>query len=119
MHRKKGWLDIGYHYVIKRDGTVEKGRPDTQVGAHEPKINRISLGICLIGGSPPLNSPAFKRGEGENNFTPAQFKALAGLLRKLKGAHPNAEIIGHRDVPGVAKACPSFSVKDWVKTVGL
>lgn len=112
-HRQRGFRDIGYHYVIRRDGTVEKGRSDTTPGAHERKINRCSLAVCLVGGSPPVGSPEHRKGLGENNFTDAQFKALAELLHKLKAKHPDAEVLGHRDVPGVAKACPSFDVRSW------
>lgn len=112
-HRAKGYLDIGYHYIITRNGTVEKGRQDTQAGAHEPRINARSLSICLVGGSPPVGSKEFKAGAGENNYTPAQWAALETLVKRLKASHPNAEVLGHRDVPGVRKACPSFDVRSW------
>lgn len=116
-HRAKGWRDIGYHYVIKRDGTLEKGRPDNQPGAHEPKINRNSLSVCLVGGSPPIGSAEHKKGLGENNFTDAQWATLQRIVTELSAKHPNAEVIGHRDVPGVRKACPSFDVRSWWASV--
>ena len=47
---KRGWRDIGYHYVIQRDGTTEEGRPLEQIGAHVKGMNRNSIGICYIGG---------------------------------------------------------------------
>lgn len=112
-HRAKGWKDIGYHFVIRRNGVIETGRPVDMPGAHEPKINRSSIAVCMVGGSPPLNSEAHRKGLGENNFTPAQFASLEKLLRELKAKHPSAVILGHRDVPGVRKACPSFDVKAW------
>lgn len=112
-HRQKGWRDIGYHYVIKRDGTVEKGRPDDQPGAHEPRINSHSIAICLVGGSPPNGSKEAKAGLGENNYTPAQWASLAKLVISLHAKHPTAVVLGHRDVPGVRKACPSFDAKAW------
>jgi N-acetylmuramoyl-L-alanine amidase len=112
-HRQRGWRDVGYHYIIKRDGTLQKGRPDNIPGAHEPRINRNSIAICMIGGSPPIGSPEHRKGLGENNFTEAQWKTLAQIVRELHAKHPAAEIIGHRDVPGVRKACPSFDVKTW------
>lgn len=118
-HRAKGWVDIGYHFVIRRNGVVEKGRPADMPGAHEPKINRSSIAVCLVGGSPPIGSEAHKKGLGEANFTPAQYASLEKLLRELLMKHPNAEIIGHRDVPGVRKACPSFDVKVWAAERGL
>ncbi|WJY17652.1 N-acetylmuramoyl-L-alanine amidase [Pseudoblastomonas flavescens] len=112
-HRAKGWKDIGYHYVIRLDGTIEKGRPDDMPGAHEPKINRSSIAVCLVGGSPPVGSAEYKRGLGENTYTPAQFASLKKLLLELSAKHPGAEVLGHRDVQGVRKACPSFDVKEW------
>lgn len=112
-HRKQGWRDIGYHYVITRSGEVQKGRPDDQPGAHERQINRNSLAVCLVGGSPPIGSDAHRRGLGENNFTPAQWAALETLVKQLSAKHPRAEVLGHRDVPGVKKACPSFDARAW------
>lgn len=112
-HRAKGWRDIGYHFVIRRDGTLEAGRPTNQPGAHEPRINARSLAICLVGGSPPIASPAYKKGLGEDNFTPEQMETLRVKVSELKKLHPNAEVLGHRDVPGVKKACPSFDVRAW------
>lgn len=113
LHRSKGWRQIGYHYVIKRDGTLEKGRPDNTPGAHEPRINKTSLSICMIGGSPPTTSPAYRKGLGEDNYTDAQWATLKTIVTKLHKQFPDAEVLGHRDVPGVAKACPSFDVKTW------
>jgi N-acetylmuramoyl-L-alanine amidase len=52
-------------------------------------------------------------GKAENNFTDDQFASLAELLTKLLVKHPKAEILGHRDLPKVAKDCPCFSVKQW------
>lgn len=116
-HRKQGWRDIGYHYVITRDGRIQKGRPDDQPGAHERQINRNSLAVCMVGGSPPIGSDAHRRGLGENNFTPAQWAALETLVKQLHAQHPRAEVIGHRDVPGVKKACPSFDARAWWASV--
>ncbi|OHB39606.1 MAG: lysozyme [Phenylobacterium sp. RIFCSPHIGHO2_01_FULL_70_10] len=113
VHRKQGWLGIGYHYVIKRDGTVEEGRPRDTVGAHVEGFNARSIGICMVGGVAADGKKA------ENNFTPAQFDALAQLLGTLKRVFPKAAIQGHRDFPGVKKDCPSFDVRSWLKTRGL
>lgn len=112
-HRAQGWRDIGYHFVIKRDGTVEKGRDVTTPGAHEPKINARSIAICMVGGSPKIGSPEHKKGLGENNYTAAQWASLKTLVTELHLKHPAAEVLGHRDVPGVRKACPSFDVRSW------
>lgn len=105
-HKAKGWSDIGYHYVIRRDGKVEKGRPDARVGAHVAGHNRDSIGICLVGGVNENLVP-------ENNYTEAQWKALEELLHKLVQKYPEACVRGHRDFPGVSKACPCFDAEPW------
>jgi len=103
---ERGWSDIGYHYVIKTDGTVENGRDLMSVGAHVQGYNSRSIGICLVGGVDKANNPV-------NNFTKEQFKSLRDLLSGLLRAFPNAVIQGHRDFPGVKKACPCFDVREW------
>jgi hypothetical protein len=109
-HRAKGWIMIGYHFVIKRDGTVEKGRALDMPGAHVNGYNSVSLGICLVGG---LDAA----GKSENNFTKAQLAALTKLLATLAHQFPAASVQGHRDFPGVKKDCPCFDVRSWLKTV--
>lgn len=113
-HRAKGWKCIGYHYVIRRNGTVEEGREEATIGAHVENWNANSVGICMVGG---VNADDINK--AENNFTPEQFASLKQLLIDLKVRYPKAKIQGHRDFPNVKKACPSFEVKDWLKSVGL
>lgn len=110
-----GWSDIGYHWVIKRNGIVENGRDldgdgdvIEEIGAHAYGFNRKSLGICLVGGVDQNNKP-------DANFTIKQYTALATLLRKLKVQFPGVEICGHRDLEGVTKACPCFDVKAFME----
>lgn len=109
-HRARGFSTIGYHYVIRRSGAIEKGRPDDVPGAHVLGYNHLSLGVCMVGGIDAHGNP-------QNNFTPDQFSALAALLKRLKASYPNAIVQGHRDFPGVTKACPSFDVKPWWASV--
>ena len=106
-HRARGWLEIGYHFVIRRDGKVELGRSIMRAGAHVKGYNDMSLGICLIGGSSKFN---LKR--AENNFTPLQWEALTELLIVTSELFPNVEVVGHRDLDD-KKSCPSFDVKEW------
>jgi len=113
-HRAKGWACIGYHYVIRRDGTVEEGREESVIGAHVENWNAVSIGICMVGG---VNADDVNK--AENNFTEAQFKSLKQLLIDLKHRYPKAKIQGHRDFPKVAKACPSFDVAQWLKVAQL
>ena len=72
-HRQKGWLGIGYHYVIKRDGTREVGRKLSEAGAHCIAYNHKSVGICLVGGVDVAG------GKAENNFTPEWISICEGL----------------------------------------
>lgn len=106
-HRQRKMFGIGYHYVIRRDGSLEEGREHTVMGAHVRGHNHNSIGICLIGGID-------EKGKPEQNYESAQYAALKALLKYLKEHHPEADVIGHRDFPGVAKACPCFDVKEWV-----
>lgn len=109
MHRQRGFFEVGYHYLIRRNGVVEPGRNIERQGAHAAGYNHISVGVCLIGGveEHDVNAP-------EDNFTPEQFAALRQLLIELKKNYPGATIVGHGDLPGVKKACPSFSVPEWL-----
>ena len=106
----KGWDDVGYHVVIRRNGKVEWGRSFGVRGAHVKGYNSVSLGVCLIGG---VDSDM----EAEDNFTDEQFSALDNVLTALQGLFPEAEVQGHRDFPNVHKACPSFDVKKWLYNV--
>ena len=101
-HRQSGRkLGIGYHYVIRRDGQIEPGRPEFMVGAHARHYNAHSIGVCYEGGLD-------EKGHAADTRTPRQKRALLCLLRRLKKAHPDAHILGHRDLPNVHKDCPCF-----------
>ena len=104
-HTEKGWSDIGYHNVIRRNGALEHGRDLAIPGAHAKGFNKHSLGICLIGGVNEDNEP-------EDNFTDAQMVTLRGYLDTMSEVF-DIEIKGHRDLPNVNKACPSFYVGKW------
>lgn len=108
-HRLRGWAGIGYHWVIRRDGRLEPGRPMNLRGAHVENYNHCAIGICMVGGVDAKGKPS-------PNFTPAQMDALRGLLDTLSKQFPKATIQGHRDFPQVAKACPSFDVRTWLQT---
>lgn len=99
-HRERGWDGIGYHWVIRRNGDTERGRPENKQGAHVRGHNENSIGVCLVGG------------KGGFNFTRAQMKALDRLCDKLAKSYPDAEFVGHRDLDA-SKRCPSFDVTAW------
>ncbi|MFJ4145097.1 N-acetylmuramoyl-L-alanine amidase [Pseudomonas sp. NPDC089734] len=118
-HLQRGFDTVGYHYVIRRNGELETGRPETAIGAHAKGHNSRSVGVCLAGGVDASNKP-------ENNFTTAQFATLETLLEQLKSRYPTARILGHRDLSPdrngdgkitpneFTKACPSFDVSEWL-----
>lgn len=99
-HLQRGFADIGYHWVIYRDGSIHKGREESVVGAHTTGQNTCSIGICYIGGMDSANKKA------KDTRTYAQKQALLSLLKELKVRYPKAKIHGHRDF--AAKDCPSF-----------
>lgn len=108
--RGNGWADIGYHWVIKRDGTIEKGRPEEKQGAHTSAGggNVDSIGVCMVGGVKKVNGKLIT----ENNFTEAQWGSLNWIIQDLCQRYPKiTSIKGHRDYDK-GKDCPSFNVAD-------
>lgn len=109
MHRQQGWLGIGYHFVIRTDGTIQRGRPLEAIGSHVKGYNNCSVGICLIGG-------VDSKGKSVDNFTEEQKESLKCLLDYLRGYYKDeVTVLGHRDFAGVNKDCPCFDVKGWYK----
>jgi len=104
-HLKRGWRDIGYHFVVLLDGTVEEGRPIEMTGAHTKGHNYKSIGICYIGGVEKEK----KDGEwvAKDTRTEAQKESLHDLLLQLKKDFPKAVIHGHNEFS--SKACPCFN----------
>ena len=98
-----GWSDIGYHYVIDIDGTIEAGRPIEQAGAHCSGHNQNSIGICYVGGKDA------KTGEPKDTRTEAQKASLLLLLKFLRSKYAGVQIYGHKDFS--QKACPCFDAK--------
>lgn len=96
-HRERGWDGIGYNAVITADGYLEPGRPDYWEGAHVAGHNAESLGVCLI---------------GTDRFTDDQLRTLEGWLLAKQADHPEAEVVGHRDLDS-RKTCPNFDVSEW------
>ena len=102
-HLQRGFSDIGYHWVVYRDGTIVSGRPESVSGAHCTGHNSISIGVCYIGGC------ASDGKTPKDTRTPAQKEYLIKLLKTLKSKYPKASIHGHREFAN--KACPSFDAK--------
>ena len=117
MHRKRGFREIGYHYFIRRDGTVETGRDLTrpglfETGAHSQGENGASVGVCYEGGVTSADVS-----KGFDTRTTAQTGAMIRVIRDLLQRFPNAEVRGHRDMPGAATQCPGFDAGAWWATV--
>lgn len=94
-HQQRGWQDVGYHFIIRRDGEIELGRPLNEIGAHCKGKNRESIGTCLI---------------GKKRFTEAQFNALKKLNTMLKSIFSELEIYAHNEF-NAHKTCPNFDVR--------
>ena len=102
-HLKRGWSDIGYHYVIDLNGVVHPGRPVEKIGAHTKGHNTGSIGICYIGGvEEDGKTPKDTRTEKQKN-------ALDNLIFILTDIFFGATVHGHNEF--AAKACPSFDVQ--------
>ena len=89
-HKEKGWSDVGYHFVIERDGKIRAGRHPDSVGAHVRGHNHNSIGICLVGGLDDYGNAA-------DNFSTAQKFAARHLGYVLQIMYPGASHRGHRD----------------------
>ena len=117
-HKRKGWFDIGYHFVIGLDGNIERGRPENINGAHVEDHNTGSIGVVYVGGLDAQGKPKDTR-------TPAQLSAMARLVGELVAVYPEAKVMGHRDLSpdkdgdGVVerhewlKDCPCFDAQLW------
>lgn len=106
-----GWKDIGYHFLVYRDGSIHPGRPLDQVGAHTSGHNATSIGVCYVGGV------AADRKTPKDTRTPEQKAALVELVRSLKVVFGVSKVSGHNQY--AKKACPSFDVQKWRKENGV
>ena len=111
---KKYWKEIrkwdkpGYHYLILRDGEIVQLLAEKEVSYGAYGHNQDSLHISYIGGID-------KEGKPIDNRSTLQKHAMFDKLIELSEKYPLAQILGHRDFPGVKKACPSFDVKEWLR----
>ena len=101
-HKKRGFSAIGYHYYIRKNGVLEIGRPEDQIGAHVKGFNDKSIGVCYEGGLAEDGSP-------QDTRTAEQIMTMHRLLRDLRRKYPAAKIVGHRDLLKYrTKSCPCF-----------
>lgn len=85
-HLERGWTGIGYHFYVRKDGKVYRGRPEWAVGAHAQGHNGRAIGICCEGAYMTETMPA------------AQLAALKTLIREEMHKYPNAKLLRHKDV---------------------
>jgi len=110
MHVDKGWSDIGYHFVITRDGITQDGRPLTRNGAGVKGHNKDNIHICLVGGVDEDNNPV-------DNFTEKQFASLRYLYSELASKFGIKQdcAMGHRDWYGDSNDDGVIDSRDWLK----
>jgi N-acetylmuramoyl-L-alanine amidase len=101
-HRKRGWSDIGYHYVIYLDGSVHAGRDVARAGAHVVGHNADTIGVVYVGGTDA-------GGKAKDTMNDAQQTAFVNLVKHLRDQYGPLTLHGHNEY--AAKACPSFNVK--------
>ena len=105
-HVDRKFSDIGYHFVIDRDGEVAKGRPIEQTGAHVKGRNTGTIGIALVGGRDGKATDKFR-----DNYTDAQERGLIKLIRFLHENYGVVPVTGHNQY--AAKECPCFDAPKW------
>jgi N-acetyl-anhydromuramyl-L-alanine amidase AmpD len=104
-HKRRGFRTVGYHFYVRKDGTVTKHRGLLEVGAHCKPYNRCSIGICYEGGLDEAGKPCDTR-------TVAQTEQLQLLFMRLHKLFPQAQVCGHRDLPGTTpKDCPCLDTQ--------
>ncbi len=101
-HKERGWGDgkdncIGYHYVVRRRGKIEIGRPEGVIGSHVAGHNTHSIGVVWVGKDAP---------DSEQYYS--LVCAVACLLRKHRLGAINVR--GHKEFPGVTKSCPNLDM---------
>ena len=101
-HIKRGFSDIGYHYVIDRSGIIFEGRSIDMIGAHCKDHNAYSIGICYVGGLDYNCKPCDTR-------TPEQIDSMHQLVADLIKEFGPLKVYGHNEFSN--KACPCFDVK--------
>ena len=105
-HLQRGWSDIGYHYVVRKDGSIEQGRPIDRVGSHVKGQNTGSIGVCWVGGY-----------GGVDDRNEAQKESLIRLIKALQVSFGQMSLHGHNEYS--SKTCPNFNVIEEYKDLTL
>lgn len=101
-HKERGWksssgISCGYHYIIRRNGEIERGRPDSEIGSHAYGVNSISLGIVWV---------------GTNNISPEQEESMTSLITELSNKYTVEieNVQGHNEAVDTDKTCPNLNM---------
>lgn len=116
----RGWKQVGYTDMIHLDGSIERLVDNNEDGNVEPweitngvkGYNSVSRHIVYVGGCDARMNPKDTR-------TDEQLKAMTDYVKNFHCRFPDVRIVGHRDFPDVAKACPSFDVAEWLESIGI
>lgn len=114
-HRRNGWSDIGYHYVITLDGKIHLGRDVDVAGAHVSGYNSNSIGIAYVGGVENNPKVSYSQLKAKDTRTKAQKAALLSLLVDLRRLYPYARIQGHRDFSPDKNHNGTIEPSEWIK----
>lgn len=116
VHKDRGFSGIGYHLVIRRDGTIQKGRPLNRSGAHDVNNNITFIGICFVGGCNEYSNRArepFWKYASAKSFTPQQFNTYDKVMAVFHRVFPYAQVAGHYMTSNDGKVDPGFDVVDY------
>jgi N-acetylmuramoyl-L-alanine amidase len=126
IHQQRGFNGCGYHYIIKRDGTIQRGRPINIIGAHAKDFghNNYSIGISHVAGYNCVSStPSSQRNKyiSAESITAAQFKAQKDFLRTFYNVFPGGQVLGHYQCTTSGKVDPigdrpSWNIDDYIYT---
>ncbi len=108
------WSDIGYHFVIRRNGFVELGRPLHLAGAHCLGHNENSIGVCWIGGAAMATEFNERVLVPENNILDVQYRQLHRVVRAIRILFDCPEVYGHNEKKGhEGRNCPVIDMKQF------
>jgi N-acetylmuramoyl-L-alanine amidase len=115
MQRAMGAEKIGYHYVIRRDGTLQRGRSPEEQGDHTQRGNARTLAVVMVGGyNCPTGTVNPAQYQGADSLTPAQYTTLETLLEVYYTYYPGGQVLGHNDLEDVPD--PGFDVRSFCKS---
>lgn len=112
-HLARGFSSIGYHFVIRRNGDLEAGRPLEEIGAHVEGFNSRSVGVCMVGGLDDAGQPFANE---PDQFTAAQWQTARTVIAFLRKLYPLARVCGHRDLSPDANNDGKIQPREWLKT---